>query len=320
MVQPVLIGLAAGLASALLFASVASGSLVSIPLFYLSPLPILIAAIGWSHIAGIVAALSAAAGLAFVLGAFFFIAFLVGIGLPAWWLGYLALLARTVPNGGTDTLEWYPVGRIVVWAAVLSTVIISIGIINLGADDESLRAALAKTFERMTRLQTSTPGTSAPGGLDSSRAIDFLVIMLPPAAAVLATITNVFSLWLAARIVKTSGRLRRPWPDLTAITFPSTTLVALAVALAASFAPDPIGVLGVVLSSSLLIAFALLGLAVLHVVTRRFSGRGFILGGIYGAIAILGWPVLVAALLGIADAAFDLRSRAVHKPPSLPKT
>jgi hypothetical protein len=129
----------------------------------------------------------------------------------------------------------------------------------------------------------------------------------------------VFSLWLAARIVKTSGRLRRPWPDLTAIAFPSMTLVALAAALAASFAPDPVGMFGVVLSSSLLIAFALLGLAVLHVVTRRFSARGFILGGLYGAIFILGWPILVAALVGIADAAFDLRARALRKPPSLPK-
>jgi hypothetical protein len=66
-------------------------------------------------------------------------------------------------------------------------------------------------------------------------------------------------------------------------------------------------------------AFALLGLAVLHVVTRHMNGRGFILGGMYGAIAVLGWPVLAAALLGIADAAFDLRARA-GRPPSIPKT
>ena len=46
MMQISLIGLAAGAASALLFASFASGSLLSIPLFYLSPLPILIAALG----------------------------------------------------------------------------------------------------------------------------------------------------------------------------------------------------------------------------------------------------------------------------------
>ena len=47
-----------------------------------------------------------------------------------------------------------------------------------------------------------------------SRLIDFLVAAIPPAAAVLATITNVLNLWLAARIVKFSGRLKRPWPRL----------------------------------------------------------------------------------------------------------
>ena len=46
MVHVVLIGISAGAATALLFASVASGSALSVPLFYLAPLPILIAAIG----------------------------------------------------------------------------------------------------------------------------------------------------------------------------------------------------------------------------------------------------------------------------------
>ncbi len=62
MMQIVLVGLGAGAASALLFASVASGSPLSILLFYLAPLPILIAAIGWSHWAALIAALAAALG------------------------------------------------------------------------------------------------------------------------------------------------------------------------------------------------------------------------------------------------------------------
>ena len=101
MMQILVIGLGAGAASALLFASVASGALIATPLFYLGPLPILIAAIGWSHWAGLVAAIAAATGLGIALGFYFFLAFLIGVGLPAWWLGYLALLARPVANNGT---------------------------------------------------------------------------------------------------------------------------------------------------------------------------------------------------------------------------
>src|SRR6188508_1104552 len=95
MLQLFLIAVPAGATSALLFASITSGSLLSIPLFYLASLPILIASVGWSHVAGLMAAVVAAAGLAAVFGGFFFVSFLIGIGLPAWWLGYLALLARS---------------------------------------------------------------------------------------------------------------------------------------------------------------------------------------------------------------------------------
>ena len=98
MMQIVLIGIGAGAASALLFASVASGSLLSFLLANFAQLPILIAAIGWTHFAGLTALLVASAGLAVVLGGWVAFAFLIGIGLPAWWIGYLALLARPAPG------------------------------------------------------------------------------------------------------------------------------------------------------------------------------------------------------------------------------
>src|SRR3954463_12603096 len=144
MVHVVLIGISAGAATALLFASVASGSALSVPLFYLAPLPILIAAMGWSHWAALIAAVVAAAGLAAVFGSLFFIAFLIGIGLPAWWLGYLALLARPASSGAPGALEWYPVGHLVFWAAIISAAIVAIGIFTLGADEEGFRTTLRK--------------------------------------------------------------------------------------------------------------------------------------------------------------------------------
>jgi len=94
MLQILLVGVAAGLAAALLFASLLSHSLFSLLLFYLAPLPLMIAGLGWSHFATLIAALVATAGLAAGFGGFLFVAFLIGLGLPAWWLSYLALLAR----------------------------------------------------------------------------------------------------------------------------------------------------------------------------------------------------------------------------------
>ena len=47
MIAIFIIGLAAGAASALMFASIISGAAISILLFYLAPLPLMVSALGW---------------------------------------------------------------------------------------------------------------------------------------------------------------------------------------------------------------------------------------------------------------------------------
>jgi Predicted membrane protein (DUF2232) len=307
MLQIVLVGLGAGAAAALLFASVASGSLLATLLFYLAPLPILIAALGWSHWAGLIASLTAAAGLGATLGLYFFSAFLVGVGLPAWWLSYLALLARPVGANGSMTIEWYPVGRLVLWAAIVGAVLVIVAIPNFGTDKESFEAGLRAAFERAIEIQ-SRPGSPASGA-DRERLIDILVAAIPPAAAVLATLINVFNLWFAGRVVRVSGRLRRPWPDLSALALPSTTLGVLALAIAGAFLPDLPGIVCRIVAASLFMAYAVLGFAVLHALTRGLSFRAILLIAAYSTVIVLGWPVLAASFLGLAEAAFNIRAR-----------
>src|SRR3954466_8924977 len=110
MVQIAFIGIGAGAAAALLFASVTSGSLLSVLLFYVAPLPIMIAGLGWSHWSALIGASTAALTVAALFGPVFFVGFLASAGLPAWWLSYLTMLARPVAagNGGAPALEWYP--------------------------------------------------------------------------------------------------------------------------------------------------------------------------------------------------------------------
>lgn len=312
MMQFGLIGIGAGAAAALLFASVTSGAWLSIPLFYLAPLPIMIAGLGWSHWAALIAALTGALALAVAFGPVFFFSFLAGAGLPAWWLGYLAMLARPLGNGGAAALEWYPPGRLVVWAAVLGGLVVVVAIPNFGFDAESFRAGLRQALTHILRVDTEVPTNApltTPGVSNTSRLVDFLVAAIPPAAAVLATITNVLNLWLAARIVTFSGLLKRPWPPLAAMTFPRTLAAALAIAVALSFVGSLIGIVAGVVSASLLMAYGVLGFAVLHAITRGMTSRIFLLGGVYAAVLVLGWPVLALCLLGLIDAAIDLRAR-----------
>jgi hypothetical protein len=316
MMQIGLIALGAGTASALLFASVATGSLLSVLLFYLAPLPILIAVLGWIHWAGLIAALGGALALTAVFGGVFFFGFLASAGLPAWWLGYLAMLARPATisgNGQTPTIEWYPPGRLVVWAAMLGALIVIIAIPNFGTNAESFHAGLQSTLVQLLHLESTQTGNQAATVDTSGHVVDFLVAAIPPAAAVLATLTNVLNLWLAGRIVKFSGSLRRPWPALDAMTFPTPVAALLGIAVLASFAGGLAGVAAGAVAAALTMAYGVLGFAVLHAITRSIDSRPFLLGGVYASVMVFGWPVLALCMLGFAEAAFNIRARVARR-------
>jgi hypothetical protein len=176
---------------------IASGSIAAIFLFYLAPRdPDCRARL--EPLAGS-SPRSATAVIAVLSGVFVAVPV---IAFGAWWLGYLTLLARPSANGGGTALEWYPVGRLVLWGAVIGTLIVAAAVPHFGTDLASLQAALRKMYERI---------------LTEKSLIDLLVVAVPPAAAVFSTITNLVNLWLAGRIVKISGRLPRPWPDVATL-------------------------------------------------------------------------------------------------------
>ena len=127
MTMIVLIAIAAGCASALMFASIISGALISLLLLYFAPLPLMVAALGWGPLAATIGGIGAATGLGAIFGLPFCIAFVVMMALPAWWLGHLALLGRPIadaaPSGNgaappaPPAMEWYPIGRLLLWIA-----------------------------------------------------------------------------------------------------------------------------------------------------------------------------------------------------------
>src|ERR1700760_2574300 len=91
MMTTVFIALAAGLASALMFASIISGAVISLVLFYLAPLPLMVAALGWGSATALIGSAVAALGLGALFGLPYMAAFAITVALPAWWLGHLSL-------------------------------------------------------------------------------------------------------------------------------------------------------------------------------------------------------------------------------------
>ena len=83
MIAIILIAIAAGCASALMFASLISGALISLLLFYLAPLPLMVAALGWGPLCATIGGIAAATVLGTIFGLPYCIAFVVTAALPA---------------------------------------------------------------------------------------------------------------------------------------------------------------------------------------------------------------------------------------------
>lgn len=318
MVRLLLIGIGAGVTSALLFATLSTGQAFAVGLFYLTPLPILLAGIAWNHVAGAIAAVTAAVLLGAFVGGWFVLAFLVGIGLPAYILSYLALLARDADGDGT--IEWYPPGRIVVASALIAATATSLTIPAFGTDAEGYRGALKVAFERVLRAQTDTAAGQPlvlPGAKDTASLLDLLVVVMPIAASVLSMVAMLANVWLAGKVALMSGRLARPWPDLAAMRFPPLVSLVLALAVAGTFLPGVFAIASGFFTATLILAFAILGLSVIHGASRVYPGRFFILTGVWLSIFTIGWPLLFAALIGLADTIVDIRAR-FNARPNLP--
>jgi hypothetical protein len=323
MIATLAIAIAAGCASALMFASIISGALISLVLFYLAPLPLMVTALGWGPMAATIGGIAAAIGLGAIFGLPYCIAFVVMVALPAWWLGHLALLGRPVTSVTSDNagapaapaLEWYPTGRILLWIAGFAVLTTMAALLTLGTDAATITDTLKRGLQQLLM-----PGNGVSTG-DVERLIDALVAVAPAAAAMVTMTTLTLNLWLAAKITATSARLSRPWPDLKNVALPPMTLAALCVAIAFSFSGGMLAMLSIVVAVALMMAYALTGFAALHTLTLALKSRAIWLGLTYTVVALFVWPVVALIVLGLADAIFGLRQRFLQgRPRPLPSS
>lgn len=305
-----LVGIVAGLAAALLFASTLSGSAIAIILFYVAALPIMIVGLGWRHLAAIVAAVAGALALGIGLVPIYGAVFAVSVALPAWILCYFILLGRTDPGG--QVVEWYPIGRVVAIAAAIAAALGMTAALAMGPDHATFSGTLHAMVEEVLRYQFGTPEGQPlriPDVEDASAVVRVVTAVVPPAMAVLWTLVTLLNLWLAGRVVATSGLLVRPWPPVPLLRLPTWSAAALAAGLLASFGPGMVGLAGELVVAAFLCAFMIQGFAVIHTLTRGSGARAFVLGGLYVLCFVMSWPLLLVALFGLADQFLDLRGR-----------
>jgi hypothetical protein len=313
-----IIGAGSGLVSAALFASAATATALAGILFYLAPLPLCLAGLGWGGMAALISALTGTVVIAASLGPATAAIFALSVAAPTALLAHLALLSRpaATPQGQVvGALEWYPPGRLLGWAALMAGVLAGILVLVLGYDQEAYRQLIREILEHSTLKELDRDGTLFTEETIASLS-GMLARALPAAFAVIWLTITLFNLWMAGLIVDASGRALRPWPDLHALELPNAFVLIFAVALVASFLPGLAGLLVTGLAGALLFAYVLQGLAVIHVYSRGVPLRALLLAAVYLGILLLGWVAIAVAILGLGEPLFRLRGRGnEHGPP-----
>jgi hypothetical protein len=307
----ILTAIGAGFASAVLYASLIGGTLLAIPLFALSSLPIIIAALGWGTLAGLIAAGTAAIVIGIALAPMVAVIYLLATALPAVVLSHLLGLAQT-PDAATDAApgvaqDWFPIGWIIFAGGVIVAVSTVLGGFIVGYDEVETSRSVADSM--IALMERDGAGAAAEIRAEIEPFVTLSVRLLPTLFPIMWTVNVLFNLWLGAKVVARSGRLARPWEDLARFQLPRGTGLGLVAAVLLSFLPAPIGLIAAPFAGALLCTFMMLGFAVLHVVTRGLPARGILLGILYLIIFVFTVPAILVAVVGMLEVAFRFRDR-----------
>ncbi|MBU1213404.1 MAG: YybS family protein [Alphaproteobacteria bacterium] len=316
-----LVGIAAGIVSFIAMMSATTGTpILQFVMFLVAPLPLFLAglALGWR--AAAIGAITAGIAITLLAGPLVgFVSAGSQFGPPVL-LTYLALLNREVasPGGNATATEWYPIGRLVLWCAVLGTLLSVILLMMLGKDavevQENLSQILRQAFEQF-RAQSGDKKPLSEEDLETMTRV--ALSLLPAASGMLMTGILLINLYIAARVTDASGTLSRPWPDLAALAYPPVTPLVLAASVVVSAVLSGFaGMTAAAASGAFYFAYVLLGLAIVHHITRGNPGRFAILWAVYFALFFLNTIAsLVVAIIGLTEPFSPLRRNFMRPPP-----
>ncbi len=313
MTRNILIGLGAGLAAALLFASVISGTTLALPLFLLSPLPVAIAGIGFGTLSGATAAAVAAAIIAAAFNPLAGLLHLFAFGAPVAWAAHLVGLSRPgepAPGAAADAappVEWFPLGMVLARLAIATAAGVIAAGAMLGFDPATLVSQTVGAFEAW--LAAGGAGADAPTTEQLTPIVSLSVAMMPATSGCFVLGIAVLNLWLGGHIARMSGLLRRGWTPMWSVQLPFFLGPLLALSLAGCVLPGGAGHIAAAIAGSAAFAFALAGYGTLHALLRGKPGRFAMLFLLYAVSVVFMLPILLVALLGVADTLLNLRFR-----------
>lgn len=318
-IQRFAVPVGAGAAAALLFALTVKGTPVAVALAYLAPLPLMIAAFGWGALGGLVAGFAATGALLALFDLQGALVFVLVVALPAWLLPTFAILPRYAPPwrrpADPDAPARTPIGAVATLAVAIGALAGLAGLATLIIGYSGYDAGLQALIGELTpAIEQALEGVvSVPDGVTARDVAVQVAKLAPLATATLGFLTLCLNLYLAARSTALSHRLPRPWPDLpTEFVLPRPLAVVAVIAIGAAIAlPEPTDQFAWVFAGPLGAAFALQGLAALHALSRGLPFRPLLITVLYFCCGVRAtWTLPLIAVVGLIDAAANLRARA----------
>ncbi|MEW7007725.1 DUF2232 domain-containing protein [Lentilitoribacter sp. EG35] len=307
-----LIGLLAGVASAILLLASGQPSLLSIFLFAAAALPIFIAGLGWSNQASFTAVTSTFIILAIAASPETALVSTVTTLLPSAWLSHLTTLARSADEvgGPDDKLVWYPFPQIMLHLATLMVfATLMIGwLIDYGPDVVGqVVAAFIDAFNQ---------SGEQPIAIQNIEAMTTTLTKLLPFIQSAMWVIILFTAWyLAGHIVRLSGRSKRPRDDMhTSLRMPSLALIFLGGGLVLMFFDGTISYIGAAIAGGFGAGFMMAGLALFHKNTLGKLWRGAALWTVYVLILLFSIPAIIFAIMGLLEAGKPVPMLVSQKP------
>ncbi len=290
-----LIPAVAGIACVLVIAASQRAGVAGIPLLLLAPLPIYVAALGWGTqgaiLACVVASVTAFVAVSPGLAALVAFAFAV----PAAFIGHQANLAQQTDDG---QIEWFPLSQLLFnLALALSIGIVLVGLVA-GYNIETLTPPFTDAFREMFKVN---PPPVPLSDEELTQLVQRTLNLMPFIATSVWVIVHVVNLHLSAKICRASGRLPRPKDDIgESAAMPSIGLaIMLAALVGAVMLSGAAQMIAGVFAGAFITAFALVGLASIHVRARN-SAAGFVfLMLTYALILFFYFPLFLYAIGGV---------------------
>lgn len=301
--RAVLIATGGGLLAALFYLSILTGSTGSLILAYLTPLPLFVIGLSLGVPGAAVAGTAACAAVLAVGGLVAAAAFLAVYALPVALAVRQALLSRNAADG---SVQWYPPGPVLLWLigyALAAFCVAAAVAVSSGTDLSAVtRAVVDAQFGQLPAELRPAPETSALPSL--------LAWLLPGLFVASWLVMLAANAALAQGALMRFGRNLRPAMAMADVAFANAALFAFAAALlAAVAAPGLIGMAGVTAALALGTGYAFVGLGVVHYTLRRRPAKPLLLTLFYVLMALLLWPVLLVAGLGLVEQTYGLRRR-----------